>query len=428
MVGTEGRNAGEVGICLAAVVSVLLGLLLLVPGAASASAGRTPVVIFPGYGATILRVTVRDQTSVTGCPRSGSFEDGFPANVGTTFGQVCRDRLITPRWRTGAHLSFPQRFSLPSGVKVTIPNYGEPASAPLYGPFYAALEAAGYTAGRDLVVAGYDFRLTPDLAGFLPRTERLIERTWRQNQHHPVRLVGHSNGPLYAQYLLTHVSAQWRHKYIQGFTNIAGNLPGQGSSWSYVFTGVEIPTGFSLPTTVTTARSSARLWALSPSTWMSTSDPRVFGHSEIVIKDRATGRSYTPGDTDRLLHDAGLDSIRPIVEHYIGFVKFADPQHFPNVDVSAEKGSGLPTQVGIALPNLTTGQVVDPATAHFFYLPGDSNQEYITNNAVRLWQRMHCYRFRLTDNPGVSHLGLTGDQHVIGRLLHDLARARSRCG
>jgi len=409
-------------------VSALLGLVLLFPVASSAAAARTPVVFFPGYGTTILRVTVHDQTLVAGCPGSGSFEDGIPANVGTTFSQVCRDRLITPRWRNGPHLSFPQRFSLTPGVKVTIPNYGEPASAPVYGQFYAALEAAGYKAGRDLVVAGYDFRLTPDLAGFLPRTERLIEQTWRQNHHQPVRLVGHSNGPLYVQYLLTHVSAQWKRKYIQGFTDIAGNLPGQGSSWSYVFTGVEIPTASSLPTTAAAARSSARLWALSPSTWMSTSEPHVFGRREVVIKDLATGRSYTPADTDRLLRDAGLNSIRPIVEHYIGFVKFADPQHFPNVDVTAEKGSGLPTQVGIALPNLTIGQVVDQATAHLFYLPGDSNQEYITNGAVRAWQRMRCYRFRLTDNPGVAHLGLTSDKSVIARLLHDLNRPRSRCG
>lgn len=427
MIETERRIVGEAFSC-SAVASALLGLLLLFPGAASAVRPHTPVVFFPGYGTTILRVTVRDQTSVPGCPSSGSFEDGLPANVGTTFSQVCRDRLITPRWRTGAHLSFPRRFSLPSGVHVTIPNYGKPASAPLYASFYGALKAAGYKAGHDLVVAGYDFRLTPDLAGFLPRTERLIEQTWRQNQHHPVRLVGHSNGPLYAQYLLTHVSAQWRHRYIQGFTSIAGNLPGQGSSWSYVFSGVEIPNGFSLPTTVAEARSSARLWALSPSTWMSTSDPRVFGHREIVIQDRATGRSYTPADTPRLLHDAGLGSIRPIVEHYIGFVKFADPQHFPNVDVSAEKGSGLPTQVGIAVPDLTIGQVVDQATAHLFYLPGDSNQEDMTNAAVRVWKRMRCYRFRLTNNPGVSHLGLLGDKNVIRRLLHDLARPRSRCG
>lgn len=40
---------------------------------------------------------------------------------------------------------------------------------------------------------------------------------------------------------------------------------------------------------------------------------------------------------------------------------------------------------------------------------------------------MRCYRFRLTDNPGVSHLGLVTDRGVIERLLADLARPRSRC-
>jgi lecithin-cholesterol acyltransferase len=423
-----GRLSGvNLGVWVAGFVSAMIALVL-VPLPASAVTGRTPVVFFPGYGTTTLRVTVRNQTSVKGCPRSGSFEDGIPANVGTTFSEVCRDRLITPRWRSGPHLSWQGRFSLPPGVKVSISHYGQTASAPVYDVFYTALESAGYVADRNLVVAGYDFRLTPDLGGFLPRTEQLIERTSRRNGHRPVRLVGHSNGPLYAQYLLTHVSAQWKRKYIQGFTDIAGNLPGQGATWSWVFTGVEIPNGFSLPTTVATARSSARLVALSPSTWMSASDPAVFGRREVVVKNRATGRSYTPADTYRLLHDAGLDSIKPIVQHYIGFVKFADRKDFPNVDVSAEKGSGLPTQVGIVLPNLTTGQVVDAATADFINLPGDSNQEYITNDAVRVWHRMRCYRFRLTNNRGVSHLGLISDPGLIHRMLSDLALPRSRCG
>jgi lecithin-cholesterol acyltransferase len=386
------------------------------------------VVFFPGYGTTTLRVTVHNQTSVKSCPRSGSFEDGFPADVGTTFGQVCRDRLLTPRWHSNPRFSFPERFSLPPGVNVSIPQYGQTSSAPVYNALYTALESAGYKAGRDLVVAGYNFRLTPDLGGFLPQTKRLIERTWRRNDHQPVRLVGHSNGPLYAQYLLTHVSERWRRKYIQGFTDIAGNLPGQGATWSWVFTGVEIPAVFSLPTTPARARSSAHLVALSSSTWMSTSDPAVFGRREVVVKNQATGRSYTPADTNQILHDAGLDSIKPIVEHYLGFVKFADQKHFPDVDVSAEKGSGLATHVGIVLPNLTTGQVVDQATADFIDLPGDSNQESITNDAVRVWHRMRCYRFSLTNNPGVSHLGLVSDPDVIHRLLNDLARPRSRCG
>jgi lecithin-cholesterol acyltransferase len=425
--GSDRRAGAKLRLCIAGFVSALCSFALVPPSPAVAVA-RTPVVFFPGYGTTILRVAVRNQTSVRGCPRSGSFEDGIPANVGTTFSQICRDRLLTPRWRTDPRVSFPQRFSLPQGVTVSIPRYGQTSSAPVYGALYAALESAGYKANRDLVVAGYNFRLTPDLEGFLPRTKQLIERTWRRNGHRPVRLVGHSNGPLYAQYLLTHVSKQWKRKYIQGFTDIAGNLPGQGGTWSEVFTGVEIPAGFSLPTTLATARSSARLVALSPSTWMSTSDPAVFGRREVVVENQATGRRYTPADTYRLLHDAGLDAIKPIVEHYLGFVKFADPKDFPNVDVSAEKGSGLPTQVGIVLPNLTAGQVVDQATADFINLPGDSNQEYITNDAVSVWHRMRCYRFRLTDNPGVSHLGLTSDRGVIGRLLGDLARPRSSCG
>jgi lysophospholipase-3 len=423
----ECRVGAKLRVGVAGLVSAMLALALA-PLPAMAIRDRTPVVFFPGYGTTTLRVTVRHQTSVKGCPRSGSFEDGIPADVGTTFSQICRDRLLTPHWRSNPRLSFPARFSLPPGVKVSIPHYGQIASAPVYAAFYTALESAGYTANGNLVVAGYDFRLTPDLGGFLARTERLIERTWRRNGDRPVRLVGHSNGPLYAQYLLTHVSRQWKRKYIQGFTNIAGNLPGQGATWSWVFTGVEIPTGFSLPRTQAEARSSARLAALSPATWMSTSDPAVFGRREVVVKDQSTGRSYTPADTDRLLHDSGLDSIKPIVAHYLGFVKFADPNHYPDVDVSAEKGSGLPTQVGIVLPDLTIGQVVDPAATQFISLPGDSNQEYLTNNAVAVWHRMGCYRFRLTNNPGVSHLGLTSDPGVIHRLLGDLARPRASCG
>jgi lecithin-cholesterol acyltransferase len=312
-------------------------VFLVVSRSAVAAAPRTPVVIFPGYGTTVLQVTVHDQTSVESCPSSGTYEDGIPANVGTTFSQVCRDKLITPRWKPDARLPFPKRFSLPPGVKVTIPHYGQTVSAPVYNAFYALLEAAGY----NLVVAGYDLRLTPDLGGFLSRTKRLIVRTWRRNHKRAVRLVGHSNGPLYAEYLLTHVSPQWKHKYIQGFTDIAGNLPGQGALWTWVFTGVEVPSVFSLPTTVVTARSSARLMALSLATWMSASDPAVFGRREVVIKDTATGRSYTPADTVSLLHDAGLDSLKAMVEHYLGFVRFAEPRYFPNVDVSAEKGSGL---------------------------------------------------------------------------------------
>ena len=77
------RGAGRLSlIAIAAAVTFVLA-----SSSAVAAVPRTPVVFFPGYGTTVLRVTVHNQTSVRGCPRSGAFQDGIPANVGTTFSQ-----------------------------------------------------------------------------------------------------------------------------------------------------------------------------------------------------------------------------------------------------------------------------------------------------------------------------------------------------
>ena len=403
-----------------------LALSALLPAAASA-AGRTPVVLFPGYTLNKVRVTVNDQVAYPECPRSGAFDDWFGNNApSTTFSQVCRDKLMTLRYDADPSKPIARRFSFPNGVTVRIPGYGKTQSAPLYEPLYKALEAAGYVRNSSIVVAGYNPRLTPDMDGFLARTKRLIRRTYRLNGRRPVHLVGHSNGPIYAQYLLTHTSPAWKHRYIHGFTPFAGNFPGQGVLYAALFTGLNTQ-DFSFPQTSENAASSARMWISQPASYLSASDPHIFGKREVVVRDNSTGRSYTPRDYRKLLSDAGLSSVRAIADHYIGFVKFADPAHFPNVDVYAEKGSGIDTIVGAPLANLTIGQVLDPATTPFFTRKGDINQEDITNDAVRAWRRMHCFRFSLTDNPGINHLVLPADDAVIKRLLAHLRRPRSDC-
>ena len=83
--------------------------------------------------------------------------------------------------------------------------------------------------------------------------------------------------------------------------------------------------------------------------------------------------------------------------------------------------------MGAPLADLSIGQVLDLTSTVFFTRPGDINQEDITNNAVRAWRRMPCFRFTLTDNPGVNHLALPGDAAVVRRLLAHLNRPRSRC-
>jgi lecithin-cholesterol acyltransferase len=387
--------------------------------------GPTPIVLFPAWHFTRLEVSVHNQRVDPDCPRSGTFEDLVFFDPGPAFSQVCRDELLTLRYDPNPHKPMRKRFSEQRGVKVTIPDYGKTASAPGYEAMYEALEAVGYTRDRDIRVAGYDARLTPDMAGFLQRSKHLIEATYRQNGRRPVHLVGHSNGPIYVQYLLTHTSQRWKDRYIHGFTPLAGNFPGQGLGYALMFVGVNI-SDLTFPVTPENGLSSARMFLSHPSTFITASDPRIFGDDEIVISDQSTGTDYTPADYPALFDDAGLSWVKPIADFYIGGVPFADPAHFPNVDVYAEKGSGLKTLVGLGLADLTVGQLVTDSTEQFTR-DGDINQEDLTNDAVAVWAAMECHHFSLTDNPGVNHFELPDDEDVLARLIANAAAPRSDC-
>jgi lecithin-cholesterol acyltransferase len=411
-----------------AVVVVAAAALLPAPVAGAdddPAGGRTPIVLFPAWHFTRLAVTVHDQRLDPKCPRSGTFEDLVSFDPGPRFSQICRDELLTLRYDADQAKPMRLRFSEQPGVTVKIADYGKTASAPAYEPMYAALEAAGYRRDRDVRVAGYDARLTPDMAGFLERSKRLIEATYRENGRRPVHLVGHSNGPIYAQYLLTHTSQDWKEKYVHGFTPLAGNFPGQGLGYALMFVGLNI-SDLTFPVTPENGLSSARMFLSHPSTFITASDPRIFGDREIVIRDQSTGVDYTPKDYRALLDDAGLSWVKPIANFYIGGVPFADRAHFPNVDVYAEKGSGIETLVGLGLANLEVGQLVTSST-ELLTRDGDINQEDLTNDAVRAWARMECHHFSLTDNPGVNHFELPADAAVLARLVASAAAPRSPC-
>jgi lecithin-cholesterol acyltransferase len=162
-----------------------------------------------------------------------------------------------------------------------------------------------------------------------------------------------------------------------------------------------------------------------PSTYMSVVDPAVFKDAEVVIQGGSV--AYTPQHYRKLFRDAGLVLAEELGPYYIGFVRFRQPPFFPNVDVYAEIGSGLDTLVGLGLPDLSVGQLMTSST-QFFLRPGDSNQEGITNDSIRqVWDKMRCFRFEFTDNPGIGHMELPSNAGVLGRLLTNLQLPRSVC-
>ena len=157
------------------------------------------------------------------------------------------------------------------------------------------------------------------------------------------------------------MSRDWKAKCIHTFTPIAGNFPGQGSVWLALFSGLNIQ-DFSFPATAANAGSSARMYLTTPSTYISSADPKVFDNQETIVQDLSTGRRYSPAGYPPLLEDAGLASFKSIARFYVVFLNMSSSKSFPGVDVYAEKGSGLPTVVGASQPNLTVGQVLDPNT------------------------------------------------------------------
>lgn len=415
-------------------ISVAIALLMALMsggGAAAAQetgiqsqAKRTPVVVFPAFHFTRLEVKVKGQTVAPECPRSGKFEDwAYNDSPSQEFSQVCQDKLLTLVYDGDLSKPMPERFSNQPGVTVEIKNYGKTESAPFYEKLYTFLEAAGYERNKNIRVAGYDARLTPDMDAFLPRTIALIEKTYYDNKNTPVHLVGHSNGPLYAQYLLTHTTQAWKDKYIHGFTPFAGNWPGQGLIYPVFFGGLNV-IDLTPPATPENALSSALMYQTLPSSYMSAADPAIFGDQEVVVQ--TASRAYTPQDYPQLFADAGLTLSQELAAYYIGFVKFADPAHFPNVDVYAEKSSGIDTAVGAVFQDLTVGQVIDLGT--LITRPGDINQEDITNDSIAVWENMSCFRFELVDRGNtLNHFTLVEDDAVLQRLLANLQRPKSVC-
>jgi len=412
-------------------LAVLFALVLVVPMAPAAdakgSARLTPIVFVPGWHATTMVVTVHHQTAFPECPESGTFLDTWATFEQPPFTQVCRDKLVTLVYDPDPRKPMSKRFSNQPGVQVKVYKYGttESVNHPWAQEMFTALESVGYQRNVNIRAAGIDHRLTPDMGGFLESAKKLIQETYRENGNTPVHLVAHSNGPLYAQYLLTHTSKAWKQKYIHGFTPIAGNWGGVGWVYSILFTGNNM-SDFTRPSNPENARSSAEMWLSHPSTYITLASPSVIGDREVVIKDLSTDTEYTPRDALKLLGDAGRPQSREIAAYYLGFVKSVQPVTFPNVDVYAEYGSGLPNVVGMKLPNLTVGQPMSP-TPDVYVSTGDGSMEVIGSKSIKVWEGMPCYHFTLTENAGVDHNFLVSDPGVIQRLLANLQRPRSAC-
>ena len=162
-----------------------------------------------------------------------------------------------------------------------------------------------------------------------------------------------------------------------------------------------------------------------PSSYMSMGDPRVFDSRETVVEDLSSGKTTRPR-TSRTVHGCRPARAAAVAKHYIGFVQFIDPAHFPNVDVYAEKG---PASTPWSGSGYTTSRPASCWTPRRRSSPATATSTRKTSRTTlsRRGARCACWHFSLTDNPGVDHFSLPSDPSLLARLIADANAPRSHC-
>ena len=228
-----------------------------------------------------------------------------------------------------------------------------------------SFEAAGYTPGKDLRGAPYDFRLSPtksDETGsdFFTKLRSLIEETYEMNDKRKLILIGHSMGCIEVLHLLYSMSDEWKSKYIDSFIPIAGPWIGSPKSLRAVLLGTDFSVNFMGISILKKSLVQRAAKTFPGILWMMPFADQRWENS-VVVELLNESLVYSPSNITSLLEEVGLHETAEALihirkeqqksltkwdqfEHMRGdgeIVHFLPP---PGVPVTCIYGSGTPTE------------------------------------------------------------------------------------
>ncbi|KAK9790512.1 hypothetical protein WJX73_002664 [Symbiochloris irregularis] len=391
---------------------------------------RHPIVFWPAYGTSILKVEVEGNTAAN-CPTSGSFDVAFgQPTIVEGFPESCIYPLLQMQYDAANG-----GFSNAPGVNTSIFDFGGQFCAPIpYEPLFAVAQAIGYTTGKDFMVACYDWRTNPGVevgggvtgGADMDLAAELVETAYNNSGGLPVYLAGHSNGPIYALALLHEMSADWIAKYVAGFISYAGNWQGQGSIYSQqLISGASLFNDAAYPSSVPAYES----W---PSTYISAPNPQYYGDSEVVVRTldangTVAAQNYTPVDALQLFRDAGLTTAQQLGPLLLNRTSSNQP---PGTSFYGFIGTGVKTLVGNTYTTVFAGAQPVKNGEIDSIDEGDGNQENRDNEWPLTWQSEMdpCQHFELNREEGAQHLTLPFHPSVLKRTVQILYSAPAACG
>ncbi|EAX90498.1 Lecithin:cholesterol acyltransferase family protein [Trichomonas vaginalis G3] len=172
---------------------------------------------------------------------------------------------------------------------------------PYFNKYIKYLETKGYTVGKDLFGAPFDWRRGLMLGDdHYKRMKDLVEKAYTLNSNQKVALVGHSLGGYFIHYFLSNVTIpEWRQKYIESAILVAPSFGGCGTVVENLWNGalyIMRHFGISESAMGSLASSLGALYVHLP-------NHKVFGQLHVFHDE--TGKGYTAAELPELLAKNG---------------------------------------------------------------------------------------------------------------------------
>jgi len=318
------------------------------------AASLEPIVILPGMGGSALQAKIskhkaphwwcwqnwdewfRDWLPLVELLAQDCWFDNLRINYNATTDEYLNQEGVTIDTMDFGGLSGIDYLDYWFGVPITFTTY--------YSAMIDSFEKVGYTKGKNLFGAPYDWRLPSsahalDLQAFNNRFLQLIETAYAANANTKVHVVTHSMGGPTALSFLNNQPQTWLNKYIASFIPIAAPWAGSAKALKTTLTGdnfgIEV-LGMNLlnvEAVATLAKQAGGLVELVPQSRFYKSD-YVFVYTE--------KKNYTAADFTQLYIDAGTP-ITSII--HLRTAKLFDTWKTPGVPVHCLYGTGFPTEI-----------------------------------------------------------------------------------
>mmetsp|Transcript_32009 Transcript_32009/g.73480 ORF Transcript_32009/g.73480 Transcript_32009/m.73480 type:complete len:554 (-) Transcript_32009:184-1845(-) len=303
-----------------------------------------------------------------------------------------------------------------SSIDCLTPNVCKVSDLPvIYGTLSNHLVNRGYVRGYSLLGAPYDWRYTPaSKVGqkFLEDLKKLIEDAVERVGHKAV-LVSHSMGGLYALYLLSQQSQEWKDRHVAEWISVATPFGGARMSVRTMVSGVIPVAGLDFLLSSYTTMPAQRTFQASA--WLLPVADR-FGDAALVM---GPSGNYSAQDLPRLFDDIGF----PLGQRIWNTTKdlTAATPH-PGVPVTCLHSTQVPTPIRY---DYRRGWLHQPRVTYDY--AGDGTACELSLRLCETWQGETEHEIRSESvGSGVNHKDCIKHERTIEKVEEALSRILKR--